>query len=97
MDANVCGELTLNDLVNECQWSVVSQFPRAFGQTTGSASHRYLQERRFDKAKGLSRDLNLSLVDVALARGCSDQSHFTQTFTQMVGVSLGLWRRNQAR
>lgn len=47
-----------------------------------------------DQAKGLFRDRKLSLSEVALACGFSDQSHFTHVFTRMVGVSPGVWRRN---
>jgi AraC family transcriptional regulator len=35
----------------------------------------------------------MSLSDVALACGFSDQSHLTRVFTGMVRLSPGAWRR----
>jgi len=37
----------------------------------------------------------LSMAEVALAAGFSDQSHFARVFRQMVGVSPGRWRRER--
>jgi AraC family transcriptional regulator len=49
--------------------------------------------RRVEAAKEKLRDSRLSLLDVALACGFSDQSHLTRVFTGMVGSSPGVWRR----
>jgi AraC family transcriptional regulator len=59
----------------------------------GMAPHRWLLTRRIEVAKESLRDRRSSLSDVALACGFADQSHLTQVFTRMVGVSPGAWRR----
>ena len=52
----------------------------AFRQSVGMPPHRYLLKRRIERARDLLRDPSLSLLEVALACGFSDQSHFTRLF-----------------
>jgi AraC-like DNA-binding protein len=82
----------LKELAQECGLSV-SHFSRAFRYSTGVAPHQWLLEHRVDVAKPLLRDRQLPLSAVALACGFADQSHFTRTFTRIVGVNPGAWRR----
>jgi AraC-like DNA-binding protein len=92
MVANLEGVISLSQLANECGLSL-SYFTRAFRTSTGVPPHRWLMQRRIDKAKDLLRSSDLSLNEIALACGFADQSHFTAVFTRMVGVSPGFWRR----
>jgi AraC family transcriptional regulator len=92
LSANLAVNVGLKALARECGLSV-SHFSRAFRNSTGAAPHRWLLEYRVDAAKPLLRDRELPLSDVALACGFADQSHFTRTFTRVVGVSPGAWRR----
>lgn len=85
-------DISLDRLAAECQLSR-THFARAFRQTTGMPPHRWLLARRVDKAKELLRLSPIRLVDVALACGFADQSHFTKVFTRIVGTSPGAWRR----
>lgn len=62
-------------------------------QAAGVPPHRWLLDRRVQRAKELLPDSKLSLSDVALACGFGDQSHFTRTFTAAVRLSPGVWRR----
>jgi AraC-like DNA-binding protein len=50
-------------------------------------------QQRIALAKALLREDVLALSQVALECGFSDQSHFTRSFSAMVGVSPGVWRR----
>jgi AraC family transcriptional regulator len=92
LSSNLDGNVGLKALARECGLSV-SHFSRAFRHSTGAAPHRWLLEYRVDAAKPMLRDRELPLSDVALACGFADQSHFTRTFTRVVGVSPGAWRR----
>jgi AraC family transcriptional regulator len=96
MEARIDTDLSLTQLASECRLSV-SQFARAFRQSTGVAPHRWLMERRVDKAKHSLLDATLPLTDVAIACGFADQSHFTRVFKNAVGVSPGSWRRMRIR
>ena len=68
-------------------------FARAFRQSTGMPPHRWLIERRIDRAKALLRTADLSLAEIALSCGFADQSHFTRVFTAAIGTTPGAWRR----
>src|SRR5262245_41374003 len=96
MHANLDEKLPLSRLAQECELSV-SHFARAFRQSTGIPPHRWHLNQRVERAKELLRDPALSLADVALACGFGDQSHFTRTFTAVVRLSPGLWRRMQSQ
>jgi len=91
--ANLGGDVSLADLANDCGLSA-SHFSRAFRQSTGLSPHQWLLQRRVDQAKGLLADRRLSLSEIALACGFSDQSHFSRVFSRLTGNSPGSWRRN---
>jgi AraC-like DNA-binding protein len=91
--ASLNGEISLQEIAQECGLST-NYFSRAFRRSTGKAPHQWLVQHRVDVARGLLSDPRLSLVDVALASGFADQSHFTTTFSRTVGVSPGAWRRS---
>jgi AraC family transcriptional regulator len=96
LSANIDGDVGLADLAKECGLSV-SYFTRAFRQATGTPPHRWLVERRVDKAKGRLRESSMQLSEIAFDCGFADQSHFTRTFTRVVGMSPGAWRRMRKR
>jgi AraC family transcriptional regulator len=90
--ASLDGHLPLKQVAQECGLSV-SYFSRAFRRSMGTAPHKWLLTHRVEVAKQKLRDSRLSLRDVALDCGFADQSHLTQVFTRLVGVSPGAWRR----
>jgi AraC family transcriptional regulator len=92
LSANLDGRAPLKDVAGACGLSV-SHFSRAFRHSVGTAPHQWLLNYRVEAAKQKLRDRRLSLRDVALACGFADQSHLTQVFTRIVGVSPGVWRR----
>jgi len=92
LSANLDGRVPLKEVAQACGLSV-SYFSRAFRRSTGVAPHKWLLTLRVEVAKQKLRDGRLSLRDVALACGFADQSHLTQVFTRLVGVSPGAWRR----
>jgi AraC-like DNA-binding protein len=92
MSQNLSVQVPLERVADECGLSV-RHMARAFRQSTGVPPHRWLLDRRVERAKELLPDSKLSLSDVALACGFGDQSHFTRTFTAAVRLSPGLWRR----
>ncbi|MBK1842686.1 helix-turn-helix transcriptional regulator [Azospirillum sp. YIM B02556] len=93
--ANLDGEIRLADLAAECRLSV-GHFVRAFRRTANTTPYQWLLQRRIDHAKTLMRDGSQTLADVALACGFADQSHFTRTFSRLVGSSPHSWRRCNA-
>ena len=92
MSAGLSEDLPISRLAAECGMSV-RHFARAFRRSTGMPPHRWLLQRRVERAQQLLKTRALSLADVATFCGFADQSHFTRVFTAMVGSSPGAWRR----
>jgi AraC family transcriptional regulator len=92
IDAHLDGGISLAQIANDCGLSV-SHFARAFTCSTGIPPHRWLMQRRVDRAKDLMRGTSTPLVEVAVACGFSDQSHFIRVFSQATGMTPGKWRR----
>lgn len=90
--ANLAGDFPLAALAKECGLSA-SQFSRAFRRSVGMPPHRWMIRQRVERAKACLRDSRAPLAEIALARGFSDQSHFTRCFAAWTGVSPGAWRR----
>lgn len=68
-----------------------SYFIKAFKQNTGITPYRWLLEYRIDQAKILLRQ-GISIAEIAVRYGFSDQSHFTRVFSGVVGVPPAKWR-----
>ena len=95
IDARLDGELSVAEIARHCGLSP-SRFRVAFRNTTGVMPHRWLTERRVDRAKSLLRQGSTSLAQIALECGFADQSHFTHVFTAIVGASPGEWQRSES-
>jgi AraC family transcriptional regulator len=90
VDARLDQDISLAQLAGDCGLST-SHFARAFARSTGVPPHRWLTQRRVERAKGLMRT-DASLAEIALMCGFSDQSHLTRVFAQVVGITPGRWR-----
>jgi len=94
---NLESKLTLEQLAGVTHLSPY-HFARLFKATTGLAPHQYVIVRRVERAKHLlqQKGADLSMVEVALRVGFSDQSQFTHHFKRIVGATPGQFR-NSAR
>jgi AraC family transcriptional regulator len=90
--ANIKRGVALKVVARECGLSV-GHFSNAFRRTLGIAPYKWLIEQRIALSKEKLRADGLSLSDVAIECGFSDQSHLTRIFRQAVGISPGAWRR----
>jgi len=70
----------------------IHHFARAFKQSAGITPHRYLIQRRVERAQDMLTHTDLSLSDVAYAVGFSDQSHLAHHFRQAFGITPGRFR-----
>jgi AraC-like DNA-binding protein len=84
--------ISIADVAKLCGLSV-AYFTRAFKQTTGRPPHRWVIEQRCEEAKRLLALSDLTLQQIALKCGFSNQPHFTRTFTRLEGDSPKSWRR----
>ena len=86
IECHLSREVTLSELARIAGLSL-HHFARMFKRTVGAAPHRYVLERRVERAKGMLRNARISLVDISLSTGFSSQSHFTSTFRRLVGAT----------
>jgi AraC-like DNA-binding protein len=91
LHANLDGHLGLSALASECGLSV-SHFARSFRRSFGTTVHRYLTERRIERAKQLMTESRSSLSQIALEAGFGDQPAFSRTFRALVGTTPRQWR-----
>nr|WP_309500994.1 AraC family transcriptional regulator [Bradyrhizobium arachidis] len=92
LESDLAGKFSLQDIASELGLSV-SHFSRAFRTSVGLPPHQWLLHQRVSAAKQLMTVRDLSLAEIAISAGFSNQSHFTRVFTSLVGVSPGVWRR----
>ena len=88
---NLTTRIRLKEVAKQCELSV-SHFARSFKETFGVSAHRWLVQKRLSHAQHLLTT-SISLIDIALQSGFSDQASFTRTFTRDFGLSPGRWRR----
>jgi transcriptional regulator of acetoin/glycerol metabolism/AraC-like DNA-binding protein len=65
----------------------VFHFAREFKRTAGITPHHYILRKRVELAEALLGGSDLSLSEIAIASGFSDQSHLTRRFRQMLGAT----------
>jgi AraC-like DNA-binding protein len=66
------------------------EFKRAFGESP----YGYLMTRRIERAMALLRRGDLSVTEVCFTVGCSSLGTFSTRFTELVGVSPSVYRRD---
>jgi AraC family transcriptional regulator len=68
-------------------------FSRQFKRATGLPPHQYVIARRIERVRDqLQSGTDLSLAEVAVGAGFSDQSQFSNHFKRIVGVTPGEFR-----
>ena len=71
-------------------------FSREFKLAYGESPYGYLMTRRIERAMALLRRGDLSVTEVCFEVGCSSLGTFSSRFTQLVGVSPSVYRREAA-
>ena len=94
VDAHLADDISVAELATLTHLSVF-HFTRKFKSTTGVAPYRYVLEARAERAKVLIQSSALPLATIAELTGFSSPSHFSRSFTEIVGVSPGAFRRSR--
>jgi AraC family transcriptional regulator len=92
LTAHLCTRVSIAQISAECRLTT-AHFSRAFKCATGMPPHRWQIHRRVERAADLLRNSTLSVAQIALMCGFSDQSHFTRVFALVKGAAPGRWRR----
>jgi transcriptional regulator GlxA family with amidase domain len=85
------GQKITNEALAQVAKLSPSHFARAFKDSQGVAPHRYILECRVKRTQELLAT-DLSLSEIAVEVGFSDQSHLTRWFREIVGVTPGSYR-----
>ncbi|HWA01608.1 MAG TPA: AraC family transcriptional regulator [Caulobacterales bacterium] len=91
IDNNLGSDIRLDDLASVACLSA-HHFSELFRQSMGTSPYRYVLDRRVECAKVLLRDSMLGVLEVALAVGFADQSHFSKVFRRATGMAPGAYR-----
>jgi AraC family transcriptional regulator len=94
IESRLEADLTLQELAAEVGYSR-SHFLRAFHATTGVTPHRYVLDRRIERARQLLGQADLSIAEIAYQCGFSSQAHLTIAFRKVCGITPGEYRRTQ--
>ena len=86
IDENLCNQLTLAAMAKAVALSP-GHFAHVFREATGVAPHRYVLERRVDRAKVMLRQSDLPITEIADRVGCSSHSHFSVLFNRVTGLT----------
>ena len=70
-----------------------SQFRRAFKAATGVPPHQWILMMRVERAKELLLEGESKMIDIALATGFVEQSHFNRLFARWTGQPPKIWQR----
>ncbi len=93
IDAHLTGELGLVELAAIAGLSP-HHFVEAFKISIGTPPHRFVIERRVQRALELLRDDDRAVAEIALAVGFSSQSHLTASLRRVTGLTPGRFRRS---
>lgn len=84
IEQHLADKLTVEDLASIAGVGR-ALFAREFAARLGCTPHRYLNQRRIERAKTLLLDPGFSLGDIAYEVGFSGPSHFTSVFRALEG------------
>ncbi|MBE9111481.1 helix-turn-helix transcriptional regulator [Nodosilinea sp. LEGE 07298] len=91
IQARLNQELSLDAMAAEIGVSRC-HFATQFKQTMGLPPHQYVSQQRIEKAKRSLRSHQLSIAEIALECGFSNQSHLTKVFKKQTGTTPKAYR-----
>lgn len=72
-------------------------FANLFRKSTGHAPHEYVVQERIERAKHLLAETSVPIAEIALQVGFANQSHLTDSFRRLAGVTPWRYRRRFER
>jgi AraC-like DNA-binding protein len=91
IDARLEGKISNAELASHFGLSN-SHFFRKFRKSFGMTPQTYIMRRRLSLAQDLLVKTDISMVDIALKAGFSDQSHFSRNFHRFIGLPPRVFR-----
>lgn len=91
IDEHCCDNLTLPELASQFHLHP-NYFSFLFKRKYGITVRDYILKTRIEKAKQMMNDRCFRLIDIALACGYQDASHFNRAFKKVTGISPSQYR-----
>jgi AraC family transcriptional regulator len=91
IEANLHRDLSVANVARHVTMSE-SHFSHAFQKTLGLSPHRYVRERRIERAKALLRESDMPLGEIAQRVGCSSSSSFSVLFHSATGTTPSTYK-----
>ena len=91
IEEQLAEDLTIADLAAVVHMSPF-HFARTFKTATGQPPHRYLTQRRMERAKFLLSVTRLTVAEVAYRVGFDNKSHFSAQFRKATGTTPKAYR-----
>jgi AraC family transcriptional regulator len=92
VEDHLSDDIAVADLASVAHLSVF-HFTRAFASAVGMPPHRYVSQRRLERAKAMIVAGGTSIAQIALMCRFSSQSSFTRAFRRATGVTPAEYRR----
>lgn len=92
LDGRGDGRLSVSEMAQTVGLSE-SWFANVFKQTIGKTPLQWQLGRRIELAQKLLSETDLTVADIAVHLGFSDQAHLTKAFRQVAGETPAAWRR----
>jgi AraC family transcriptional regulator len=92
VEDHLSDDIAVADLASVAHLSVF-HFTRAFASAVGMPPHRYVSQRRLERAKAMIATGGTSIAQIALMCRFSSQSSFTRAFRRATGVTPAEYRR----
>jgi AraC family transcriptional regulator len=88
IEANLGHNISIASMAREAALSPY-HFAHCFKVSFGTTPHKYMLQRRMEKAFDMLKAGHAPIADIAVSLGFSSQSHFTQVFKQYTGRTPG--------
>ena len=86
IDKNMSERVKIENLAEEFGISKFN-FIRRFKSSTNVTPHQFIIRKKLERSKNLLKEGSLSLTDITYMLNFSDQSHFSNSFKKMYGMT----------
>ncbi len=97
IDDQIHDETTCLEEIASIAGLSLSHFKARFKQEVGLAPGNYIISKKIELAKGLLKNTELSITDIAMDLGFSTSQYFSTTFKRYTGVTPGRYRESGSR
>ena len=93
IEEHLADDIAVADLAKIARYSLF-HFARAFSTAMGMPPHRYVSQRRLERAKELIAAESRSIAETAFMCRFSSQASFTRAFRRTTGMTPAVYRRS---